>query len=96
LRDGLTVVRATSSAREKLWVLFGAAEMLLAEQHVTRAAELIGLQIDHPANEDAVRVFAEQVRADLATRMVPAELAKALERGRALDIDSVITELLAE
>jgi Tetratricopeptide repeat len=96
LRDGLTVVRATSSAREKLWMLFGAAEVLLAERQVALAAELIGLQLTHPANDHTDQLYAEQVRSDLAARITPTELAKALERGSALDIDAVIAQLLAE
>jgi len=96
LRDGLTVVRATSSAREKLWMLFGAAEVLLAQQQITRAAELIGLQLSHPANDHTDQLYAAHVRRDLARRISPTDLAQALERGKALDIDAAIAQLLAE
>lgn len=96
LGEGLALARRIGAVPEVLNVV-GAAGWLLAEQgNVERGLPLLGLTMHHPAshseNKKAVTNALVQLGLDAAD---PAAVAR-LEAGKALDLEVVATELLAE
>ncbi|MCP4284416.1 MAG: tetratricopeptide repeat protein, partial [Gammaproteobacteria bacterium] len=62
----------------------------------TRAGELAGLAQHHPAHSGDVQYWLDKLRPQLEAALPPAELQAALARGKSLDLDSVVAELLEE
>ena len=60
------------------------------------AAELLGLVLGHAALDEENRRHAEPVLATLREALPAGELGAALERGKSLDLDAVVAEILAE
>ncbi len=79
-----------------LMSLPGFAWLYLQGAHPARAGELCGLAQHHPASDSEVQVRLDELMPQLEEALPPAELQAALERGKALDLDTVITELLEE
>jgi hypothetical protein len=68
---------------------------LIREGEHERAAQLLGLALRHPAANIEVEDDAQPVLAELREMMSEDELEAALERGKALDLEQVVDEILA-
>ncbi|MEA3439006.1 MAG: adenylate/guanylate cyclase domain-containing protein [Chloroflexota bacterium] len=60
-----------------------------------RAAQILGLALHHPASYIEVEAVAQPALAELREEMPGEELEAALERGKALDLEQVVNEILA-
>ena len=61
-----------------------------------QAAELLGLVLGHPAVHEDARQLADPVLAVLRDVLPPDELDAAMARGKALDLEQVVEEILAQ
>ncbi|MCZ7542014.1 MAG: hypothetical protein M5R40_00030 [Anaerolineae bacterium] len=76
-------------------VLVGFAWLRLLDGQPQRGAELVGLVAHHPATDEfTMRGDMEPVRVKLEGALPPTVFAEALERGRTLDLEGVVNELL--
>ncbi|MCP4996612.1 MAG: tetratricopeptide repeat protein, partial [Gammaproteobacteria bacterium] len=73
-----------------------AAWLYMHVAQLTRAGELVGLGKHHPDSDSDVQQRLDEVLPKLEAALPPAELKVALARGKALDLDTVVAELLAE
>jgi tetratricopeptide (TPR) repeat protein len=79
-----------------LETLVGVARLRAKAGQYRRAAELLGLALGHPALHVTVSRYAEPVLAMLRESLPAAELEAAMARGRSLDLDATVAELLDE
>ncbi len=79
-----------------LMSLLGFAGLYLQGAQPTRASELCGLAQHHPASGSEVQLRLDKVLPLLQAALSAADLEAALERGKALDLDTVVAELLEE
>jgi tetratricopeptide (TPR) repeat protein len=79
-----------------LAALAGFARLLMQNRHYKRAAELLGLALDHPSIEVDVKHGAKLPLTTLREKIPADELEGALERGKSLDLDTVVQEILNE
>jgi tetratricopeptide (TPR) repeat protein len=70
------------------------AQFLLG--HYSDAAEIMGLAWFHPKCPQSVRNQLTKLQAKLAQHLSPEDLAAAMERGKALDLDATVQRFLAE
>ncbi len=76
--------------------LVGVARLRAETGQGDSAAELLGVALNHPAVEvDSVQV-GETVLAGLRDALSPGQLEAAIERGKTLELDTVVAGLLAE
>jgi hypothetical protein len=95
-RQSLTIAHSTQALALLLISLLGFAWHYLQGNEPTRAGELCGLAQHHPAFNSDVEEHTDEVLPLLQAALPPAELLVALERGKILDLDTVVTELLDE
>ena len=79
-----------------LGTLAGLARFFSRTDQLERAAELAALVSDHPAAWHEQRERVASVLAQLETRLPPAVMAAARQRGRAGDLAAMADRLLAE
>ncbi|MCP4536314.1 MAG: tetratricopeptide repeat protein [Chloroflexi bacterium] len=79
-----------------LFALTGIAELQAKAKDYVRAAELLGLVLDHPAIDAQNKEEAEPILSTLRETLSAGELETALERGKALDLPQVVAEMLRE
>jgi hypothetical protein len=95
LCDALTQSAAIGVVPITLFALTGIAELEIKAKRYVRAAELLGLVLGHPAMDAQNKQEAEPLLATLREALPADELEAALERGKLLDLDTVITEVLS-
>jgi tetratricopeptide (TPR) repeat protein len=76
--------------------LAGVAWLRAKAGHYTQAAELLGLVLGHPALGEGFRWYLDQVLATVREALPTDELEAALERGKRLDLEQVVAEILKE
>ena len=76
--------------------LAGLAELRCKAGEHIRAGEMIGLALGHPATFSDVSAAAEPVLASLRAVLTEETLNSALERGKGLDLQAVLRELLGQ
>ncbi len=79
-----------------LEAVVGFAWLYMHEAQPTRARELAGLAQHHSAHTGDVQTWLDELIPQLEESLSPAELQAALTRGKALDLDTVVAELLEE
>ncbi len=94
-REGLTESLAIGVIPNTLHVLVGVARLQAQAGQHEQAAELLGLALNHPASDADVAEEAEPVRATLREALPADQLEAALERGKSLDLERVVAEVLA-
>jgi serine/threonine protein kinase/tetratricopeptide (TPR) repeat protein len=94
--EALRVNREIQMISVTLETLAGLAGLKVSSGEFDRAIELLGLALNHPACSEDTRLFAEPVLAQLGAKLLPGVIETGLKRGRSLDLDSVVQELLAE
>jgi DNA-binding SARP family transcriptional activator/predicted ATPase len=96
LREALSESTAIGVTPLTLDALAGVALLRAENGQGDSAAELVGLIVNHPAVEaDSVHV-AETILAGLRDTLATEQLGAAQERGRAMELDAVVAELLAK
>jgi tetratricopeptide (TPR) repeat protein len=95
-RDALSESAEISAVSITLAALAGVARLLVQNRHNKRAAELLGLALHHPSTEVDDKQGAELPLATLREKLPADQLEAALERGKALDLETVVQELLEE
>jgi predicted ATPase/DNA-binding SARP family transcriptional activator len=96
LRQALSESTAIRDAPLTLDALVGVARLRAETGREVSAAELLGVAMNHPsAGVDSVQV-AETVLTGLQESLPPEQLEIALERGKTLELDDVVADLLTE
>jgi tetratricopeptide (TPR) repeat protein len=98
LREALAEAQKLSAPPLTLMVLATIAELQAKGDAslARRAAELLGLALGHLACNGDVIHAAKPARAALRAALPADELEAAMQRGKSLDLDTVVQELLAE
>jgi len=96
LREALKESLATGQVLVALEGLVGVALLRAKAVRYARAAELLGLVLGHPALDKGTRWYAEPVLAMLRESLPTDELEATLARGKALDLEQVVAELLED
>jgi predicted ATPase/DNA-binding SARP family transcriptional activator len=76
--------------------LVGVAQLRAETGQGDSAAELLGLALNHPAMEVSGAQVAETILAGLRETLPTKQIEAAMERGRAMELDAVVVELLAK
>lgn len=95
-RDALQMAKNMSALPIVLENLSGLAGVLACTGQPTCAIEWLGLALAHPALDSDARAIVEQNLALVRTHLPPDEIASGLERGKRLDMETVVEELLKE
>ena len=69
---------------------------LIRQNQAERAGSLTALAQHHPAADANVHQYMEEVMPQLEAALSSEELAQAIERGKTLDLDTVVQDLLDE
>jgi predicted ATPase len=93
LREALVESVAIGAVPLTLDALVGVVQQQIEVGQYVSAAELLGLALSHPAMEADVRRVAELAHGRLRDLLSAKELEAAMERGKMLDLDSVVAEL---
>jgi predicted ATPase/class 3 adenylate cyclase len=93
--DALIETMTTKTIPNVLTVVAGVARLHAQAGHHVRAAEWLGLALHHPsARPDSVKHTAEPGLAFLRETLPADQLTAALERGKTLDLNTVVAEIL--
>jgi tetratricopeptide (TPR) repeat protein len=95
LRQSLSESTAIGVAPLTLDALVGVARLRAETGQRDAAAELLGVILNHPAVEVDSAQVAETVLAGLRETLSAGQLDAAMERGKTLELDAVVAELLA-
>jgi predicted ATPase len=96
LRQALSESTAIGVAPLTLDALVGVARLRAETGQGDSAAELLGVVLNHPAVEVDSAQVAETVLAGLRDVLPAEQLETAMERGKTLELDTVVAKLLAE
>jgi len=96
LREALAENQELGARPRTLETLVALAGLATNAQRAHRAAEWLGLALNHPASHREVTQAAAPILSRLRAVLPADELKAALERGQSLDLDSLVNELLAE
>ncbi|MCP4995261.1 MAG: tetratricopeptide repeat protein [Gammaproteobacteria bacterium] len=95
-QQSLSIAYSIPAIPHLLLSLSGFAWLYLQGAEPARAGELCGLAQHHPATDSDVQIRLDELLPQLAEALSPADLQAALERGKSLDLDTVVAELLVE
>jgi hypothetical protein len=93
-RHTLSKAQATGSPSTLLYALVGFASLKAQAGEPLYAAEWLGLVLGHPSRETDVLTRAETLLSELRGALPADELDAALERGKALDLEMVVREIV--
>jgi len=96
LRESLKESSAIGSLPLMLEALVGIATLRAKTGHHAQGAEYLGLALTHPAFIEEVRPEAETVLAALRQSLTPEVFEERLERGRNLDLETIVADILKE
>ncbi len=96
LHKALAIAQDLRATHLILEVVVGFAWLYMHEALPTRAGELAGLAQHHPAHNSEIQQCLDELLPQLEASLPPAELQAALARGKTLDLDTVVAELLEE
>jgi class 3 adenylate cyclase/tetratricopeptide (TPR) repeat protein len=91
LREAISESLAMGTATTILEALVGVAGLQAKARRSPRAAELL----DHPALDEFTKQYADPLLATLREALPADQLEAALERGKSLDLEGVVAEVLA-
>ncbi len=92
-RQSLPEIQAIGAAPYMINVIVGMAELRLLNGEYAHAAEYLGLAQAYPLRDREREALMEPLLATLQTALPANELAAALERGRAMDLNLVIEQI---
>lgn len=93
---GLKIAAEIQTTPTILEALVGWALCLSVDEEYDRAVELLTLALEHPAADSDTRRHATQALAALTVEIDPAIIRAGAERGRTLNLETVVSELLTE
>jgi serine/threonine protein kinase/tetratricopeptide (TPR) repeat protein len=93
-RDSLTEAMAIGAQPRVLYALTGLASLLIKAGELNRAAELLGLALNHPACDDEVTHEAEPLLEHLRSAMPRQDFDAAIVRGKDRTLEEVVNEIL--
>lgn len=93
---GLRIAQEIAAYPTMMIHIAGLAGQLTAQGQYARAAQFAGFAQHHPATNSDITEVLSLVLPQLQAALPPDELAAALERGKQLNLDSVVQELLGE
>ncbi len=93
LREGLVETVAIGAVPLTLDALVGIAQQQIVVEQYDRAAEILGLVLNHPALEVDVAQVAESALNKLREDIPADQLEAAMERGKILELDQVVSDL---
>jgi DNA-binding SARP family transcriptional activator/predicted ATPase len=96
LREALNESTAIGLAPLTLDTLFGVAQLRVDTGQQEKAAELLGLALNHPAVESSGAQVGEALLTELRKALPAEQLEAAMKRGKTMELDTVVAELLAE
>ena len=96
LREALSESMAIGVIPLTLDALIGVALLRAKTKQEEAAAELVGLVVNHPAVEADTMQVAEGILAELRGTLTEERVKAAMERGKAMDLESVVEGLLSE
>jgi tetratricopeptide (TPR) repeat protein len=96
LHEALRVSLANRYVLIAMEGLVGVAWLWTKAGQQVQAAELLGLVLGHSALNEEIKYYAEPVLAMVREALPANELEAALERGKALDLEQVVAEILEE
>jgi tetratricopeptide (TPR) repeat protein len=79
-----------------LEIIAGVARLRAKAQQVESALELIGLALSHPGTNNDAKAVAEPLLTELRAKLPADAVEKALERGKAGDLDGIVAAVLAD
>ncbi len=97
----LTLSKEVSFVRDVINLLYEFARLKAAQNNLEEAIKLLALVIEHPTSnqtrlfEGRIRDSAKSLLAELEKELSPEAYTAALERGRELDLDKVVEDLVA-
>jgi predicted ATPase len=100
LVQSLILTKEIGFVRDIVNLMFEFARLKVAEGQPEEAVELLALVIQHPSSlsprifEGPIRESAKELLAQIDDELPPETIAVAVERGRAMDLDEVVGELL--
>lgn len=94
--QALKILHAIQSVPLILVIVVGFASLYMQAGHVAHAGELAGLLANHPARHPDLLKLLDQLIPVLKNILGEDDLATAMERGKTLDLDKTVRELLAE
>lgn len=94
--QALAICQNTKLTPYTLEIMVGLAWLYEGQREPVRAAELAGLAQHHPAHNSDIKWRLSGLPEKLAESLEPDELDAALERGRALDLNRIVKELLED
>ncbi len=92
--EALKISAEIGAVPRNLGGLAGLAEVLAQTGQPERALELLGVIMDHPALENYTITAIEQTLTSLRARLTPEKIEAGLARGKALQLESVVAEIL--
>jgi tetratricopeptide (TPR) repeat protein len=96
LYEGLSMARRIGATPEVLIAVGVAGWLLAAQDEVERGLALLGLALHHPASYSENKKDVSNALAQLGLDEAAAQVVDGLEAGKALDLETVTAELLAE
>lgn len=94
--EALRIASEMKTTPTALEAIVGCALCLAVDEEHIRAAELLALAQEHPAADLDTKVHAGQVLDELTGELAPDALQAAITRGRDLDLDITIEQLINE
>jgi len=92
--EALALAQSIHATRMMVEVLAGLGRLAAREGQPTRAVELLAFALGHPAMGSEAREPAARALADLETQMPRAEFDAAVERGRTLELEALVSQAL--
>jgi tetratricopeptide (TPR) repeat protein len=99
-RESLRIAEEIGLGRDTINLLYEFARVRVAQDRKDRAVELLSLALEHPASRQArfgeglIQESAQSLLDELVEAESANSYAEALERGRGLDLDEVVAELI--
>ncbi|MEM7344051.1 MAG: tetratricopeptide repeat protein [Chloroflexota bacterium] len=95
-REALAIAQSIQSKPLILTIVVGFAWLYLQRDQPTKAAELTGLTLYHPTYNTDVKILLDEFLPVLESALPADTLQPALERGKTLDLEGVVQQLLNE
>ncbi|MEO1286631.1 MAG: tetratricopeptide repeat protein [Chloroflexota bacterium] len=92
----LSIAHTIGLTPETIAAIVGLARIFSKQGQADRAAKMVGLTQDHPAANANVLEVLTEVMPQLEIALSPEDLQTALEKGKELEFDTVVQELLDE
>ena len=100
-RESLRIAEEIGLGRDTINLLFEFARVRVAQDRKDRAVELLSLALEHPASRQArfgeglIQDSAQSLLDVLVEEGTPGDYAKAIERGKGLELAEVVKELIS-